>query len=105
MPALHIVKNDPSLPQITPIAKGSNVFRSGYWVIAESKAKALVGANIYFHEQQAKPSFYGGVIREVEKVEQGERAGRIIFIFEFDEACRGVTTSRDGWAQEMKIVP
>jgi hypothetical protein len=104
MLAIHIVKNDQGLPQITPIERGSDVFRSGYWVIAEATANALVGGRIYFHEQWAKPSFYGGIITGAEKMDQGEHAGRILFTFKFDQACKGITTSREGWTQKMKII-
>jgi hypothetical protein len=105
MHAIHIIKNDESLPSITPIEPGSNVYRSGYWAIAKTTADALIGAKIHFHEQQTKPSFYGGIITGTEKIEQGERAGRIVFTFRFDQSCKGVTTSRDGWSQEIKIIP
>ena len=104
MPDIHLIRNEPGLPQIIPIAPGADIYRSGYWVIAETTAKALIGGRIYFHEHQANPSFYGGIITGVEKMEQGEWAGRVVFTFKFDQACRGVTTPRDGWAQEMKII-
>ena len=104
MAAIHLIKNDQSLPQITPIERNSDIFRSGYWVIAAAKANALIGGKIFFHEQQTKPSFFGGVIKSTEKVDQGEYVGRIVFIFESDQACKGITTPRDGWSQEMKII-
>jgi hypothetical protein len=104
MAAIHLIKNDPGLPQITPIAQGADIFRSGYWVMAEATANALIGGKIFFHKEQAGPSFFGGVIMSTEKVVSGEYAGRIVFIFKSDQACKGITTPRDGWAQEMKII-
>ena len=59
MAAIHLIKNDRSLPQIIPIAQGSDIFRSGYWLMAEDTAKALVGGNIFFHKRQAESSFFG----------------------------------------------
>ena len=103
MAAIHLIKNDPGLPQITPIAQGSDIFRSGYWKIAEATANALIGGNIYFHKQQTTPSFFGGVIKRTE-VDDGAYAGRIIFIFKYDQECTGITTPREGWSQEMKII-
>ena len=103
MAAIHLIKNDPSLPQITPITQGSDIYRSGYWVIAEDKAKALVGGNIFFHKEQTEPSFFGGVIMSTE-VAKGQYAGRIIFIFKSDQTCKDIKTPRKGWSQEMKIM-
>ena len=68
MTAIHLIKNDPSLQQITPIALGSDIFHSGYWVIAEDTAKALVGGNVFFHKKQEESSFFGGVIESIEVV-------------------------------------
>lgn len=104
MPSIHIVKNDPSLPAITPVQKGSNIFRSGYWVVSPTTADTLINGKIYFHEKQSKPSFFGGTVSHFEVVTEGERKGRIIFFFEREPNCKNVKTSRSGWAQEMKII-
>jgi hypothetical protein len=72
--------------------------------MAEATANALIGGKIYFHVQQAKPSFYGGVITGAKKIERGKYAGRILFTFQFSQSCRGVTTSHEGWGREMKII-
>ena len=104
MTAIHIIKNDPGLPAITPVQSGSNIYSSGYWVIAEAKAKSLIGGKIFFHYRQTEPSFFGGIITDAEKVTEGEREGRVVFTFKADQNCKNVKTSRDGWAQEMKIV-
>jgi hypothetical protein len=104
MPAIHIIKNDPSLPQIRPVKPGSDVYTSGRWVLSEEKANALVGGNIYFRDAQLKPSFFGGLILSAEKIREGDAAGRFIFTFRSDPACKGITTPKEGWAQEMKLV-
>src|SRR4051812_22474692 len=104
MAAIHIVKNDPNLPQIKPVHPGSDVYTSGYWKVPEEAARELIGGKIYFHERQADPSFHGGTITAIEKINEGERAGRIVFTFQFERECRGVTTSPDGWMREKKIV-
>jgi len=49
MASIHLIRNDPKLPQIKPVEPGSDLFQSGYWVISESKAEALKGGKI---EQQ-----------------------------------------------------
>lgn len=104
MPAIHLIKNDPALPNIIPIQPGSDIYRSGYWAVSEDRARALINGTIYFHEEQAKPSFHGGLITAIEKVNEGQYAGRIVFTFRFDRACRGVSTSKDGWLREKKFV-
>jgi hypothetical protein len=104
MPAIHVIhKDDRSLPQITPITPGANVYRSGNWVVSEESAAGLVGGKIYFHRAKAKPSFFGGKITDFEKIPDGEAAGRVIFTFEFEEGCRGVKTLPEGWGQEKKF--
>jgi hypothetical protein len=104
MVSLHLIRNDPKLPQIMPVEPGSDLFQSGYWSILEAKAEALKGGKIFFHEKQSEPSFFGGEITDFKKVPAGAYAGRIIFIFKPDLACKGVKTPKEGWAQEMKLV-
>jgi hypothetical protein len=104
MSAIHVIrKNDPALPRIELIDRDSDLYRSGYWVLSEETARSLVGGKIYFHREQSKPSFFGGTIRGAEKIKEGVYAGRILFTFRFEEACRGIRTERIGWAQEMKL--
>lgn len=78
MAAIHLIKKDRSLPGISPIERGSEIFRSGYWVIVEAKANSLIGGKIFFHEEQTKPSFFGGVIMNTKREDQGDHAGRIV---------------------------
>ena len=103
MPSLHLIKNDPKLPGIFPVKGCPHIYESGYWVMADQTANALVGGSIHFHESQSKAFFFGGMITEAKKTVEGEYAGRFVFTFTFDPACRGVRTSRNGWAMEMKI--
>ena len=105
MGAIHLIrKDDNSLPQITAVAPRSDLYRSGNWVVSESTSASLVGSKIYFHRAKSKPSFYGGTITAFERISEGPDAGRIIFTFQFADACRGVKTPGEGWAQEKKIV-
>ncbi len=73
-------------------------------VVGRGTAIRLIGSHIFFHEAQAKPSFFGETILAVERIAEGEGAGRFIFTFRFDPKCRDVKTPREGWSQEMKIV-
>lgn len=105
MPAIHVIqRNDPNLPRPTPLGRASLTYRSGNWFLAEERARGLVGGRIYFHRSQAAPSFFGGAITAVERLSDGPDAGRIVFTFLADQACKNMRTPRDGWSQEMKIV-
>ncbi len=104
MPGIHVIRiNEPGLPQIETVDKAADLYQSGYWALSEERARGLVGGRIYFHREQAKPSFYGGVITAARKILEGEHAGRILFTFRYDPSCRNTRTSRAGWSQEMKL--
>ena len=107
MRAIHVIfkKQRPKeAAGIEKCADAADEWTSGRWVIREQTAKAFVGHHLYFHNTQAKPSFFGGVILNVTKIPEGEFAGRVVFRFKYDASFRGVITSREGWGQEMKIV-
>ena len=106
MTAIHLIKNDKGLPSIMPIGEqeGTGIYCNGYWRIATATANKLIGKKIYFHKRKTDPSFFGGVIKCAVKVEQGKYKGRTIFIFKLDQACKGITTLPNGWAQEKKYV-
>ena len=76
MAAIHLIRNDSNLPKIAPIQKGSDIFQSGFWVIATATANALKGGKSFFHEKQSEPSFFGGEIMDFKKVKEGEYEGR-----------------------------
>jgi hypothetical protein len=106
MPAIHLIKKtDAGLPAIVPVAGEPNAYTCGFWTLGEEKARSLIGGQIYFHERQRDPSFYGGQIVDARRTVGGEYAGKVVFKFIFSEDCRGVTTGRDGWSQEMKLEP
>jgi hypothetical protein len=103
--AIHIIKNDPALPDILPVERDSDVYWSGNWILTKEAVHALIGGRVYFHEKQSSPSFFGGTILHAQQIPEGdEYAGRFILTFRFEPACKGVTTSLDGWAQEMKLL-
>jgi hypothetical protein len=81
-----------------------NTWESGWWSIDESKAKKLVGGEIYFHKKQLEPSFYGGTITGYRIEQDGQYQGRIIFKLQYSEAGRNVKTDKHGWSKKMKII-
>ncbi|MFA5689345.1 MAG: hypothetical protein WC959_09405 [Kiritimatiellales bacterium] len=103
MKAIHLIQKDPKL-RPCPVEKGSSTYKSGFWNISIGRAPEFIGADIYFHEQQMEPSFFGGKIVSFEIKENDPWAGRIIFILESLRDHKGVKTSRGGWSMEMKII-
>ncbi len=102
MAAIHLIERENLFSRV---ADSQTEFESGYWAISETEARELIGANIYFHERQLEPSFYGGVITGV-RVHQAKDlyTGRMVFRFEPKPQCRNVRTGREGWQYEKKIV-
>ena len=99
---IHLIERD---GRLVPVEPGSKEYESGFWVVAEETARRLVGGEILFHKAQAKPAFFGGVIKSYRIQSDGEWKGRIIFRFLADPVrFRGVLAGRDGWGNEKKIV-
>ena len=99
MPRIHLIeKND----RIRPV----NTFHeSGYWILPQETAQALVGGDIYFHKKRNEPSFYGGKITGWRIHEDNDQfKNRIIFIFEFSQAHKNVLAEKGGWSYDRKIV-
>jgi hypothetical protein len=90
-----------------PVSKGSNEWESGNWDVSQAKAASLVGKRIYFHEKQAEPSYFGGVIVsfQVLPANHSESPGRIVFTFTRDEHGMNFIAGPDGWGNEQKTIP
>ncbi len=100
MKAIHLIERKKLFARV----KGSQTeYESGYWSIAEAKARELTGAYIYFHERQNEPSFSGGVITGIRVQKAAPYKGRIVFRFDLKPECRGISTSSEGWNREKKI--
>ena len=81
-----------------------DIWESGWWKLKEDKAQKLVGGKIYFHKERQEPSFYGGTVRGYRVEQDGQYQGRIIFEFQYSQACREIRTDRSGWSMKMKII-
>lgn len=101
MPAIHLIAR--GRLNVNPARDAEGEWESGNWVVNEATASRLVGGDIYLHEKQSEPSYFGGTILSFRKLADGQDAERIVFRFRFSQAHRGVTTARDGWSQEKKI--
>ncbi|MFA5322651.1 MAG: hypothetical protein WC373_08245 [Smithella sp.] len=76
----------------------------GWWSIDESKAKDLVGGEIYFHKKQQEPSFFGGSIIGYRIDQDAQHEGKIVFTFQYNATCRNVKTDKRGWSKKMKMI-
>ncbi len=103
MKAIHLIQKDAKLAP-SPVEKGSNIYESGYWSLTPGRAKEAIGAEIYFHESQASPSFFGGIIKDCRIKDDEPWKDRIIFKLEANREFKNVETDRSGWAMEMKMV-
>lgn len=97
---IHVIRNDPALPNIEPVDRKAGIWQSGYWQMTEQRVQWLIGGRVYFHHFQTAPSYFGGVILEIKMVP--EHSGRALIIFRYEEACRNSRTPKQGWAQELK---
>ena len=81
-----------------------NSWESGWWTIDETKAKELVGGEIYFHKKQGEPSFFGGTITGYRLDPDVQLQGKVAFTLSYNAACRNVRTDKNGWSKKMKII-
>ena len=98
---IHLIER---LGFITKVADSSGELESGFWKLRQTNAATLLGGDIYFHKRRVEPSYLGGRIVGVRVQPTGKYAGRIVFRFRAEARCEGVTTSKQGWGMEKKIV-
>jgi hypothetical protein len=98
---IHLIER---LDHMTMLNKEKAEWESGWWAVTPSKAEELVGGHIYFHKQQAKPSFFGGLILGFRVETEGEWSGRIVFTFRAGQEFKGIRAGTGGWSMEKKIV-
>ncbi len=79
-------------------------WESGWWNLDESKARELVGGEIYFHKKQQEPSFFGGTITGYRLDQDAPSQGKVAFTLQYNAACRNVRTDKNGWSKKMKII-
>ena len=89
------------------IEKGSDEWESGDWDVSPAKAQTLIGKRIYFHEKQADPSYFGGIITgfHICPTDNPKSRTRIVFAFIRDNEGSGFSAGSDGWRQDQKTIP
>lgn len=102
MAAIHLVER---LNNVHRHSVNPPVWESGYWVVSEETAARLVGADLYLHSGQLVASHFGGKILGYHVQRDGsELDGRVVFRIAPTLAHKGVTTDREGWGNEKKLV-
>lgn len=98
MPQIHRIERDSNF------RKSGDEWESGYWIVSDDTAMKLVGRAIYFHENQDKPSYFGGDITGYHTQETGVHEGKIVFHLKATSAHKNERAGRDDWGNEKKIV-
>lgn len=102
MPTIHLVERLNNVRRLSTIPA---VWESGYWVVSEETAERLIGGDLYLHSGQREASHFGGKILGYRVDRDGaETAGRVVFRILPSPSHKGVSTSREGWGNEKKIV-
>lgn len=103
MPSIHFVERNDSIRRRET---DRTHWESGDWVITPQRAQTLVGGNVYFHRGQKERSHFGGAITGFRVIAAPHpNAGRLIFEFTFDDACRDVPSPSSGWGNEQNYQP
>lgn len=79
MPRLHLIcRQELNLTKVAHM-----VYASGNWDMSPDEARRLIGGTIHLHESKAEPSYFGGLVTDVEEVRSPDVAhqDRIRFIF------------------------
>lgn len=105
MPAIHFVERLGNTRKVHD-TEHPHEYDCGYWVVALSTAERLVSeyGDLYLHDGQNVPSRFGGKIVGFRVHQGGDEDGRIVFRIQATPEHRGVTTGREGWGNEKKIV-
>jgi hypothetical protein len=99
--SIHLIER---LGNMKCLDKETSLWESGWWHVSTEIAQKLIGGNIFFHKAQDKPSYFGGTITKYRLETEGEWTGRILFSFAATMEFKGITTSRNGWGMEKKLV-
>lgn len=78
-------------------------WETGYWIIGDSTAKALIGGMVYVHRGQYKPSHAGGKIVDIYHATGTDLKRRVIRFKDLPTA-KNVLTEKQGWGNERKVI-
>ncbi|HVZ45618.1 MAG TPA: hypothetical protein VHA82_17540 [Ramlibacter sp.] len=98
MPSIHLIER---LNNVRRLADGT--WESGFWVVAEEKARELIGGDLHLHSGQKEPSHFGGRIlgyRVHRDANDAQIDGRIVFRIEPTGAHKGVSATGLRWGNE-----
>lgn len=96
MASIHLIER---LDNLSEVDTERGEWESGYWVVSKENATKLIGENIYFHEYQNDPSFFGG---QILGFYIRPESNKVVFRFKALDSYSGVVTSHEGWRNEQK---
>ncbi len=96
---IHLIATEDKLIRIQ-----EGEYESGFWDLTEKLADQLVGGLIVFHNERNQPSYFGGRIQSYRVQDGGDRDGRIVFRFRYEEECRGIRTQGKWTSRDRKLV-
>ena len=104
MPSIHFVERKNNLRRV----QGTDAeWETGYWLLSEETAQRLIGADLYLHSGQNEPSHFGGTILSFHVHRDPgnpDLDGRLVFRFRASRSHKDLTTPKEGWGNEKKIV-
>lgn len=100
MSKIHFIER---VTKIKMVSKEDNIWESHAWVLSKDTVEKLIGAEVYFHKGQDKPSHFGGIIQSCRFIESGEDEGRVAITFKADIKFKDVKTEKKGWSMEKKF--
>ena len=99
---LHLVEKGLHDENLKQVPGSSDLWDTGNWWIADKTATDLVGKNIYLHSGQLERSHLGGEVLSF-KIDPVDPK-RKIFRFRRLDACLDVSTPKENWTNEKKVV-
>lgn len=101
--AIHFVEKARDFENLRCVSENLDEWETGYWPVKDFRAESLIGGMIYVHRGQKLPSHIGGEILSFHH-EPGSDEGRKVFRFRSMASAKNLTTDREGWGNQMKIV-
>jgi hypothetical protein len=100
MSKVHFIER---ITNIKMLSKEDNLWESHAWALSKDTADKLIGAEVYFHKGQDKPSHFGGIVLNYRFIESGENEGRVAITFKAESRFKDVKTDKKGWSMEKKF--
>ena len=99
---LHLVEKGLHSQNLKLVSGSPDMWDTGNWWIGDKTAADLVGKNIHLHAGQLEPSHLGGEVVSFQTYAADPK--RKVFRFRKLDNCLGVSTPKENWTNEKKVV-